>query len=118
MIPGGSATGVLTLSNAGAAPVVVVVRPVASASSVTMPVTAATVPAGGSALLDFTVARADEGTGQDVVARFVVSYQNQVTVGTVTVKAAASPAIIEAKVESNVAVINENRPGERALGRS
>jgi hypothetical protein len=115
--PGGSADGLLMLVNGGPTPVAVAVRPVTADKSVkvTMPVTSATVAASGSTSLDFTVTRVAEGAGQEVVASFVVTYPQASAVATVTIKAVASPAIIEAKVESAVDRIDENRPGAAAL---
>jgi hypothetical protein len=115
--PGGSVTGLLTLVNGGAVRVRVGVRPVGSDPSVqiVMPRRAVTLAAGESVSLEFTIARVAEGSGQDVVASFVVSAPLSSTVAAVMVKAAASPAVVDVKVESNVDRINENRPGSAIL---
>jgi hypothetical protein len=128
LTPGASARGVLVVTNAGTTSASRVnVRPVVADASiaVTMPKTRATIPAGGSIPLAYTVMRSTEGTGQDVTVRFVVTYRqavaatakpvSQVAVASLTVKAAATRALVEAKIESNIGTINENRPGEGAL---
>jgi hypothetical protein len=128
LTPGASATGVLLVANAATTSASrVQVQSVAAGASitVTMQQTGATVPAGGSIPLTYTVTRSAEGTGQEVAVRFVVTYARKITatsnsvsrvvVASLTVKAAATRALVEAKIESNIGTINENRPGEGAL---
>lgn len=128
LTPGATATGVLVLENAGATPATIArVEPVAADPSlkVSMVDSVAAVPAAASVPLSYEVTRTTESTGQDVTVRFVVSYSqraapksdpvSQVVVASVTVKAVASLAVVEAKIESNVQTINENRPGQGAL---
>jgi hypothetical protein len=115
---GGSATGVLLVSNAGDKPTDVHIRihePDASVS-VSMPTENASVPAKASVALTFTVRRSTEGSGQDTTVNFVVDpTSGQTAVTTLKVKAAASLALVEAKIEANLQNINENRPGTGAL---
>jgi hypothetical protein len=128
LTPGGTATGVVVLENAGATSATIArVQPVAADPSlkVSMLDSVAAVPAGASVALSYQVTRTTESTGQDVPVRFVVSYRqratprsdpvSQVIVASVTVKAAASLAVVQAKIDSNVQTINENRPGQADL---
>lgn len=125
---GASATGTLSLVNTGSTEAQSVhVRAVAAATSITvkMDVADAAIAGGGSASLSFKVTRSSEGSGQDVPVRFVVTYRqapdssspavSQTVVGTLNIKAVVSPQLVEAKFESNLSSINENRPGEAAL---
>lgn len=122
LTPGAQATGVLLLSNGANGPVTVRVDPSGNDESVdvVMPRRQVTLPAEGSAALGFTVTRSSEGTGQDTGVQFVVtstqpSVATQSIVATLPVKAATSLALVQAKIESNVTNINENRPGAAAL---
>jgi protein-S-isoprenylcysteine O-methyltransferase Ste14 len=81
--------------------------------------------AGASVPLTYEVTRSTESTGQALNVRFMVTFRqrispgadevSEVVVASVTVKAAASLPVVQAKIESNIQTINENRPGEGAL---
>lgn len=117
LTPGGAAAGVLTVANGATAEAPLSVRWVVSDPSVTvlMPQTTAVLGAAASTALDFQLRRTGEGIGQNVSVAFVVSAPQVSAVATVTVKAVANPALVEAKVDSTVDRINENRPGSAAL---
>jgi hypothetical protein len=128
LTPGATASGVVVITNNGISPAAKVhIDPLVVDSSVmvTMPVTDVTVPCGGSYHLAFTLTRHGEGSGQDVSIFFESSYAMpvpgsaatlpEVVITAMTVKAVASPTIIEAKIVSSAETINENRPGDAVL---
>ncbi|MGW6444131.1 hypothetical protein [Lentzea sp. NPDC055074] len=112
----GSATGVLLVRNPGSEPAKVTVAAAPSDPSVEITVAepSSTVAAESSVALTFTVRRLAEGSGQRVVVRFVVTSEQRsrrTTVSSLTVVPAPMPALIDAKINSNVEAVNENRPG-------
>jgi hypothetical protein len=121
LTPGGSAEGVLLVSNGGDTPAEVRVQPRATDASVTVEVPdTAAVGLKSSVPVPFTVTRTTEGAAQDATVVFVVDLvpgqePSQAAVATLKVKAAASPTLVEAKIEANLENINENRPGSAAL---
>jgi hypothetical protein len=116
---------VLLLSNGGSRRAKVRVTAAADDAALKATVTRKrmVLPAGQSAALKFTVTRSSEGSGQDSGVEFVVTSRPvarpapdpQIVVAGLNVKAAASLAVIEAKIDSSVDTINENRPGSAAL---
>lgn len=120
LTPDGSARVVLVVSAGPSFTGGVVVRPQPTETSVAVAPVKVTgkLQAGGSTAMSFVVTRASEGSGQDVPVTFVVSSQTKpvrIATATLAVKAAASAALVEAGIESNVTTVDENRPGEAAL---
>lgn len=112
----GSATGVLLVRNPGAEPAKVTVAAAPSDPSVevTLAEPNSTVAAGSSVALSFTVRRLTEGNGQRIVVRFVATSEQgsrRTSVSSLTVVPAPMPVLIDAKINSNVESVNENRPG-------
>jgi hypothetical protein len=122
LIPGASAKVVLVVTNAtSTATTITDVNPETSDASVTVtgdssnPALSTTVAPSSSTAFVHTVTRAREATAQDLAVTFVVNYSGGAVVANLTVKAGASPAVVQAAIQSNVTTINENRPGEAAL---
>ena len=122
LIPGASAKVVLVVSNpASMLTTIADVRAETSDASVTAtsdsinPTTP--IPLAGSSSIAFVynVTRAHEATAQDVAVTFLVKYSGGAAVADLTVKASASPAVVQVAIQSNVTTINENRSGEAAL---
>jgi hypothetical protein len=121
LTPGGSAEGVLLVSNGGNTPAEVrlLARPADSSVTVEIP-ERALVGAKSSVPVAFTLTRPAEGSGQDATVVFTVELAPgqdpaQAAVATLKVKAATSLMLVEAKIEANLENINENRPGTAAL---
>jgi len=128
LTPGTAATGVVIVANDGTTPARVTIEPVVG-DPLSIKVDISTerheLPAGGSASHTFAVTRLAEGAGQDTGVRFLIKYLqapepkkqrvSHVAVAALAVKAAKSPSLVEARIESNLQNINENRPGEAAL---
>jgi hypothetical protein len=125
LTPGASAKGVLLLANGSDQRMTARVNAKEGDSSVHAEVSTKkrVIPSNGSIALVFTVTRTGEGIGQDTGVQFIVTSKgvkkgppsDPQTVAALTVKAASSLALVEAKVESNIGTINENRPGSAAL---
>jgi hypothetical protein len=121
LTPGARASGVLLFTNSGDKNTNVRVRAIGTDSSISAHVAKSVrVPAKSSVALTYTLERRAEGTGQETAVRFVLNWSQgrgtpRASVELVRVKVAAGPAVIEAKFESNVTNINENRPGAAAL---
>jgi hypothetical protein len=118
LTPGSSATGVLLVSNGGDRQADLRVQTYEADASVSIAMFAreASVAPKASLALPFTVTRSTEGSGQDTAVSFVVNPNGgNSVVATLKVKAAASLALVEAKIEANLENINENRPASAAL---
>jgi hypothetical protein len=122
LTPGRTATGVLLVANPERARVEVRVRTIRGERSVSAKVTKPSFALGPkrSRAVTYTVSRESEGSGQAVTIQFVVTsmrtgHAAQRSVVGLTVKAAASAPLVEAKIDSSVATINENRPGAAKL---
>ena len=126
LTPGARASGLLLLANSDARRMSVRVRANENDGSLEATVRTRRVEVApkGSVAVPFTVRRALEGGGQDSGVQFLATFTEsreqpsanpEAVVATLRVKAAASPALIEATIESKVSAINENRPGSAAL---
>jgi hypothetical protein len=125
LTPHDSATVALLLANAASSAATVRVQAVPADSSVRVSPAEVSQPlaAGGSVAITVAVSRISEGSGKDVPVRFVLTETQpaaraaspQATIGMLTVKAAPSPVLLTATIQSNVLAINENRPGEAVL---
>jgi len=127
LTPGSKADVTLVVTNGSDAPMAVKVEAVPAARSVSVdgPADGPNVEAGGATALRFMVTRRSESTGQDVPVIFVATGKSVVAgaggsptlsaVATLTVKAAASPSLIEAKIDFNTQNINEKRSGDGVL---
>lgn len=109
----------MILTNSGASSAPVHLEPVPASGSVTVKLqrTDLDIPAGASVAVAFTTTRENEGIGQDVPIRFVATYAAldgtpEVAIAGLLVKAVPGPALVQARIVSNVTSINENRPGE------
>jgi hypothetical protein len=123
---GARASGALLLTNSGTSRIDVHLQASGNDPSVKLTVSRPTVALapGSSVAVIYEVTRIGEGTGQDTTVRFLLNWSQRADDGprvrrtaveVLKVKAAASLALIEAKIESNVTNINENRPGTAAL---
>ncbi|MFJ1768429.1 hypothetical protein ACIOD2_49490 [Amycolatopsis sp. NPDC088138] len=117
LVPSSTAAGTVSVTNSDAAQAVVAIRWVPSDQSVQvdMPKTAARLTAGSSAVFDFQVTRVAEGSGLDSAVSFIATSPRGAATTTVTIKVAAHPVLLEAKVDSAVERIDENRPGAASL---
>ncbi|GLY44500.1 hypothetical protein Amsp01_105230 [Amycolatopsis sp. NBRC 101858] len=117
LVAGGTAAGALTIVNGGAEQVSVDVRPVPSDTSLKVELASRSVvlAVGASGAVEFSVTRTAEGSGQDTSVTFIVGSPRGTTSAVLAVKAAASPVLVETKIDSAVDRINENRPGSASL---
>lgn len=125
---GTSARGIVVLANTGERRLRQVrIRYVGAGSSLRfhVPNRKQAISSGGAVALRFRVARVREGSGKKVSIRIVATYlvrdagsrarRRHVSVSTLTVKPLTAVPLLEAKIESKVETINENRSGEAAL---
>jgi hypothetical protein len=126
LTPGGEASGVLLVVNKDSKRVKASADALGATDSIGVEISEKpfVLEPGGSRAIRFKVTRSSEGDGQDRAVEFVVSSArvratrpptDPQTVAVLTVKAAASANLVEAKIDSSVETINENRPGGAAL---
>jgi hypothetical protein len=128
LTPGSAARGILVLANGGETTLRHVrVRYAGTRPSIRLELLnhKQTIPPHESVVLGFRITRVSEGSGKDVHIRLVTTYFERpanssargkhVTVSSLTIKPVANPMLLEAKIETNVEHINENRSGDGAL---
>lgn len=130
LTPGATSRVAVALTNGSDKPVATSVRALTSDSSLqvdhdgadaTATPATAVVAAGATTVLEFSVSREAEGTGQALSVQFLATSSvgtgsdTTVAVGTLSVKVAVTNELLKAEFKSDVKKVNEYRPADTAL---